>query len=224
MSWMRTPSAWATALPIAAAVGPTVHSPTPSEGLPAPSTSSASHLGHLAEAAGSDSCPSRREAMPCSSNRTCSFRVQLTRLDDAALELVARTVGIDHQAGIDDGPHAIDLHGLLDRDGARPRRHRRRGSCSGRRRDPGPCRCRPRPRDFQPARSATALDQPAGARLGQDRQAVGDGILADARRQLVHQRSRWHRRWAARPGRAAPRCGRAGARTRWCRMRCAGTS
>ena len=45
MSWMRTPSACATALPMAAAVGPTVHSPTPSGGLPAPSTRSASISG-----------------------------------------------------------------------------------------------------------------------------------------------------------------------------------
>ena len=45
MSAMRTPNPWATALPIAAAVGPTVHSPTPSEALPAPSTSSASMSG-----------------------------------------------------------------------------------------------------------------------------------------------------------------------------------
>ena len=35
------------------------------------------------------------------------------RLDDAALELVARAVGIDDQAGIGDAPDAVDLHGLL---------------------------------------------------------------------------------------------------------------
>ena len=149
--------------------------------------------------------------MPLSSKRTCSFRVQLAAWTIAALELVARAVGIDHQAGVDDAPDAIDLHRLLDRDGRRPRRHRRRGSCSGRSRGRALCRCPPGRARTSPARSAASLDHPPRARLGQDREPVGD---RDPRRRAPPARPsaiRWRRRWAARPARAAPRCAPAGA-------------
>ena len=99
MSWMRTPSACATALPIAAAVGPTEHSPTPSDGLPARVDQLGLDLRHLAEAQDGIAVPvDRGDAVLVEPDLLLQRPAQ--RLHDAAFELVARAVGIDHQAGI----------------------------------------------------------------------------------------------------------------------------
>ena len=209
MSWMRTPSAWATALPIAAAVGPHRAFADAERGIAGAVDQFGLHLRHLAEA-------QDRIAVPVARGDAVLVEPHLLLqgpahgLDDAALELVARAVGIDHQAGIGDAPHAIDLHGLLHRDGGR------HGGIGGAVLVAGEAETEALAGAGRPARGPVGalghqLDQPPRTRLGQDRQAIGDGILADARRQLVHQRSRWRRRWAARPARAAPRCAPAGA-------------
>ena len=148
--------------------------------------------------------------MPSASSLTCSFSVQLSGLDDAALELVARAVGIDHQAGIGDAPDAIDLHRLLHGDGGD------HGGIGGAVLVAGEGQAEALAGAGRPARRPAGalghpLDQPPRPRLGQDRQAIGD---RDPRRRAPPARRsaiRWRRRWAARPARAAPRCAPAGA-------------
>jgi len=79
---MRTPSAWLTALPIAAAVAPPC-TRRADRGIAVGFDELHLLCRHLAEPQDRVAVPID-EAMPCPSNRTCSFSVQLNRLDDAA--------------------------------------------------------------------------------------------------------------------------------------------
>ncbi len=101
ISRTRTPIASNTALPIAAATGPCVASPAPTDG--ASGRASRFHLDHrrFGEAQDRVALPAvgqhpaaRLEAHP-------SFSVKLTAWIAPSLDLVAHAIGIDHQAHVD---------------------------------------------------------------------------------------------------------------------------
>src|SRR3954465_14970802 len=99
MSQTRTPSARYSALPMAAAGEPNLHSPMPSFGWSGLGMITVSIAGTLGEA---------RDRVPVPVQRGDPIAIQRHRLlqghagsvDDPALELVASTVGVDDQPGI----------------------------------------------------------------------------------------------------------------------------
>ena len=116
-SRMRAPSACATALPIAATVGPPLASPTPSGGRSAAGlTSSTSDLGHLAEAQHRIALPvARADAGRCRAARLPSS-AQLAAWMMPPSSWLMRAVRVDDEPGIGGAPDAQQPDALVDLD------------------------------------------------------------------------------------------------------------
>src|SRR5215475_8896283 len=97
-SRMRAPSAWETALPIAAAVGPAVTSPTPSGTSSFVLINSISISGTSLNFIHRISLPIIRDDAIVKSDLL--FEDPARRLDDASFKLVGHPVWIDDQAGV----------------------------------------------------------------------------------------------------------------------------
>ena len=177
MSLIRVPSACATALPIAAAVGPNVHSPMPSVGRSGAWMISVLDLRHLGEAQDRIALPVERRD-PVALHAHLLLQRHAGRLHDAALELVARTIRIDHQARIGGAPDAAQPHLLIDL-----HLHRDRG-IGGMVLVPRPAQTQARAR-CPPARAPTNCSAPRRSRSAAahaDRTASTAGTPPDRRR------------------------------------------
>ena len=112
----RAPSAWATALPIAATVGPPRRLADAERRLVGHRVDQLDrHLGHLAEAQHRVALPVAR-ADPGGVEPHAFLQGPAGRLDDAALELVDRAVRVDDEAGIGGAPDAQQADGFVDLD------------------------------------------------------------------------------------------------------------
>ena len=131
-------------------------------------------------------------------------------LDHAALELVPRTVRIDDQAAVGGAPQRREP---APRPPPRPRPRSGIGATvlgAGRSRGRGPGPCRPGRGDSQSQASATSSgrrDRAGPTAATADRPAGSAPAIAASSSMKPRRRTRW----AAPPGRAAPRCAPAGA-------------
>ena len=150
--------------------------------------------------------------MPSSSSRTPSFSAQLIGLDDAAFELVDRPVRVDDEPAVAGAPHLHHPDCFLDLDlsnysgiGGEVLVLREADAAA----PPGAGR-RPAP---PAAHLGYPLDDGAGSRIGEDRQAVGYGVLAGLGGQLIDKGfDRKHIKVAPRPRSDEVRTGVSGIR------------